>query len=143
MTPGPVDIGESLVTAETAVGDSEQNTVQSCVTEAGKVERKEELLTQADDFDDPDEVTSELPFEPTVNQEKAADGQQEKYSRKNRILNHHLATVTMARLYTMQGHIDEAINIYREILIRDPSHQVARRELDILQRKTEGAMSVK
>lgn len=41
-------------------------------------------------------------------------------------------TVTMARIYTAQGHYDRARRIYRTILSEDPDNETVRKELDSL-----------
>jgi len=49
------------------------------------------------------------------------------------------ATLTMAELYLKQGHLDDAIDVYQELLAADPQNLMLRQKLaDIVERRKQG-----
>ncbi len=67
--------------------------------------------------------------------EKAASAPKGKVAAKETVedesakkADHGIASITMAELYFKQGHLDKALEVYEEILKKDPNHAVARQK---------------
>jgi tetratricopeptide (TPR) repeat protein len=52
-----------------------------------------------------------------------------------------LSSATIAELYIEQGHLDEAIEIYRQILVREPDNERAQRRLEELEQEVSSRLS--
>lgn len=71
------------------------------------------------------EKAASTPKEKTVPKENKEEKNQQK-------TDHGMASITMAELYFKQGHLEKALEVYEEILRKDPNHSAARQKVSEL-----------
>ena len=89
-----------------------------------------------------EEIAAEASEEPVPESEPDTGRPEEDEANQSGVAGHDeddvVSTITMADLYARQGHVDQAREIYRSILEREPGHGEARERLDSLPEEGRG-----